>query len=364
MSIRALIAPQRYIQGDKALDELGKQVKPLGQKPMVLSDSFVLQLLDARLAQIMAPFSGWQKEVFGGEASKDEVNRLAKRTREENCDVVIGIGGGKTLDTAKAVAYHLNLPVVIVPTIASTDAPTSALAVLYTPAGAFAEYLILPRNPNLVLVDTGIISQAPVRLLVSGMGDALSTRFEAEACAQSGARTLAGGASTRASISLARLCYEILLADGLKAKFSAERKVVTSALENVVEANTLLSGLGFESGGLAAAHAIHNGLTVLPETHNKYHGEKVAFGTLTQLVMENRSLEEIEEVLHFCISVGLPVTLEQIGVTDKSREHLMPAAEAACAKGETIFNMPFPVTPETVYGAMLTADALGQQWQQ
>ena len=143
---------------------------------------------------------------------------------------------------------------------------------------------------------------------------------------------------------------------------SPSRKVCTQATENVIEANTYLSGVGFESGGLAAAHAIHNGLTVLPECHHMYHGEKVAFGTLTQLVLENRPMEDIEEVLDFCYAVGLPVTLEQLGVEDITEEKIMAVAEASCAEGETIFNMPFEVNADSVYAAIMAADAIGQSY--
>ena len=129
----------------------------------------------------------------------------------------------------------------------------------------------------------------------------------------------------------------------------------------VVEANTLLSGIGFESGGLAGAHAIHNGLTVLGECHHMQHGEKVNFGTLTQLVLEKLPEAELQGVLDWMVDVGLPVTLAQLGITDHSREHLLPVAEAACAEGDTLHNMPFEVTPDSVVDAMLAANALGQK---
>lgn len=121
----------------------------------------------------------------------------------------------------------------------------------------------------------------------------------------------------------------------------------------------LLSGIGFESSGLAAAHAIHNGFTHLPECHTRYHGEKVAFGTLTQLVLENAPLDEIETVVNFCRSVGLPTTLAGMGITEITKERLGVVAEKACAEGETIHNMPFKVTIDSVVAALLTADKLG-----
>jgi len=140
--------------------------------------------------------------------------------------------------------------------------------------------------------------------------------------------------------------------------------VVTPALERLVEANTLLSGLGFESAGLAAAHAVHNGLTMAPATHSFFHGEKVAFGTLVQLVLEGKPRTEIEEVVGFATEVGLPVTLAAIGLSELSREMLEQIATRATAPGETMHNEPFEVTPDLVADAILAADALGRTSQE
>ena len=254
------------------------------------------------------------------------------------------------------------MPVVIVPTIASTDAPCSALSVIYTDEGIFEKYLFLPQNPNLVLVDTDIVAKAPVRLFISGMGDAMATYFEARACEASNALNCAGGNTTKAAMALARLCYETLLSDGLKATLALEKKVCTKAVENVIEANTYLSGIGFESAGLAGAHAIHNGFTILPACHELYHGEKVAFGALVQLMLENAPMDEIDEVIDFCMSVGLPTTLADINLADATEEDIMKVAKASAVEGETIHNMPFPVTAETVYAAIWAADALGRSY--
>lgn len=247
---------------------------------------------------------------------------------------------------------------VIVPTIAATDAPCSALSVVYTPEGQFKEYQFFKQNPNLVLMDTEVIAKSPVRLTVSGMGDALATYFEARACKRSDATTCAGAHVTSAAMALAQLCYNTLMDEGVKAKVALEAGACTESVEKIIEANTLLSGLGFESAGLAAAHAIHNGFTALPETHAFYHGEKVAFGTLTQLVLEDA--DELEDVLDFATAVGLPVTLGQLGVKDASYERVLEVAKLACAPNDTLHNMPFEVTPESVANAILAADAYGR----
>ncbi|QZY54129.1 glycerol dehydrogenase [Crassaminicella profunda] len=360
---KIIMSPSKYIQGNGELKKLYEHTANLGSTFLILATEGGMK----RTKHIIEEsFKNQDKnlvfETFNKECSKEEINRLIEICKANGCDGVIGIGGGKLLDTAKAVSYYQKTSVVIVPTIASTDAPCSALSVLYTPEGVFDEYLVLPQNPNLVLMDTNIIANAPARLLVSGMGDALATYFEARACDISKATNMAGLLPSKSAYALAELCYETLLEDGLKAKLAVENKVVTPAVENIIEANTYLSGIGFESGGLAGAHAIHNGFTVLSECHHLYHGEKVAFGTLVQLVMENCPMEEIEEVILFCMSIGLPVTLGEMGIKEINPEKMMEVAKASCAEGETIYNMPFEVTPESVYAAILTADALGKQY--
>lgn len=363
--LKIIQSPSKYIQGPGALREVGKYAKLLAETYLVIADHFVMNLTQAILeksfqtASVLVHF-----EIFKGECSKKEINRLGEVLKNNHCKGVIGVGGGKALDTAKAVAYYNKVPVIIVPTAASNDAPTSALSVIYTEEGAFEEYLMYPANPDMVIMDSTIIANAPIRLLIAGMGDALSTYFEARACYEARAVSMAGGQSTLAAMNMAKLCYETLLEEGLKAKAAVEAGVATKAVDHIIEANTYLSGIGFESSGLAAAHAIHNGLTVLEECHSMLHGEKVAFGTLTQLILENTNQEELETVLDFCTQMGLPITLVQIGIQDHDdlKEKIMKVAEASCAKGETIHNMPFEVTEEQVYAAIMTADRIGHRW--
>ena len=360
---RAMGSPGKYIQGRGELENLTRYLGELGNKALTLIDGFMYESLKGKLEEI---FGATDLRVvfvkFNGEASITEIQRVTDFASTEKCDAVVGIGGGKTIDTAKAVANRIQSPLVIVPTAASTDAPCSALSVLYTDEGVFSEIIQYPKNPDIVLVDSEIVSKAPVRLLVSGMGDALSTFFEARANMESDSANFIGTGFRRslAGMALAELCYEVLMADGLKAKIAVENGACTEAVENIIEANTLLSGLGFENCGCAAAHGIHDGLTALEETHGMYHGEKVAFGTICQLVMENRSMEEIEEVVQFCKTIGLPTTFADLGIKDTGQENLMKVAEKSIEEGGLIHAEPFPVTAEMVCDAMLTADAIGK----
>lgn len=359
---KVIYSPTKYIQGPNELLHIYDYAKDLGCKgAYALVDPFILEHYSEQIQQSFnkhhVPLI---TDSFSGECSKTEINRIVDCVKSQSLNLIIGIGGGKTLDTAKAVSFYAQLPVIIVPTIASTDAPCSALSVLYTDDGHFDRYLFLTQNPNIVIVDSLVIANAPSRLLVSGMGDALATYFEARACHQSNARTISGGTCSLAALNLAKLCYETLLKDGLSAKLSVEHQVNSKALENIIEANTYLSGVGFESGGLAAAHAIHNGLTKIPECHGMYHGEKVAFGTLVQLVLENAEEKEIKQVLAFCQSLNLPTTLAQLGLKQPTKEQLMTIATASCDPVDTMSNMPIQITPIDVYGALLIADSLGK----
>ena len=370
---KAFICPTKYVQGEDEILNLGYFVKTFGDSALLIAHPDDVKRVQEKLKSTAETFNiRFVESEFCGECSRREVSRLQELAKESNCTCTIGLGGGKAIDTAKCVAEGENL--IIVPTIAATDAPTSHSAVLYTPEGAFDDYAYFKQSPSVILIDTTVIANAPVRFLVSGMGDALSTFFEARANVQSYSKVNAGlpcgfregvcgeARGTKAAFALASLCYESLLEDGWKAKIACENHVVTESLEKIVETNILLSGLGFESGGLAAAHAIHDGLTILEGTHKYFHGEKVAFGTIAQLALENAPMEEIEEVLDFCLSIGLPVCLEDIGVDHITEEELYQVAEKACIPEESIYAMPFPITVEKVAAAIKLADSIGKEY--
>ncbi|MGC8641278.1 MAG: glycerol dehydrogenase [Isosphaeraceae bacterium] len=356
-------SPSRYTQGKGATTQLGQEMNALGLEgpALIIAGKTVMSLL-APVWKRSLDEAGMTHHLyrFSGECSLAEIERVKTTAREQKTRVIVGAGGGKVLDTARAVAADLALPVVNCPTVASSDAPCSALSVIYTDTGVFQEYRFYRKNPDLVLVDTEVIAQAPARFLVAGMGDALATWFEARTCVARHVKNMRGGSSTRGAAALAELCYRTLIEDGSAALRAVETRVATPALERLVEANTLLSGLGFESSGLAIAHAVHNGLTEAPATHHYLHGEKVAFGLLVQLVMEGVPRSTLEEVLDFSTAVGLPVTLAQIGLAELPADLLDRIAHRAAAPGETIHNEPFAVTPDLVADAVLAADALGR----
>ncbi|MHC9540788.1 MAG: glycerol dehydrogenase [Vulcanimicrobiota bacterium] len=353
------VFPGKYIQGEGVLGQLPNWVSVFGKKGLILSSRTVKDKILPRYMDDLVENSICI-EPFQGECCENELKRLSDIIAGKDVDVLVGMGGGKVIDTAKIAADRLGIPVVVVPTIASTDAPCSGLAILYSEKGLFQSVNYQKMSPQVVLVDTTVIADAPARFLISGMGDALATWFEARSCDRTKSMNECGGYSTMTGLNLARLCYDTLLMYGASARVAGEKHIVTPALNHIIEANILLSGIGFESSGLAAAHSIHNGLTALEETHSFYHGEKVAFGVLAGLQLTDASPCESAEVFSFCEEIGLPTTLADIGLQNTDRNNLMKAAEKACAPTEAIHHEAGTITPERVLNAMLAADAAGE----
>jgi len=247
------------------------------------------------------------------ECSRGAIDSLAAELRGHGIEAVVAFGGGKTIDVSKGVAAALGACILICPTIASSDAPTSRLIVLYNADHSVAGVDFLSFNPDAVIVDTRVIVQAPPHLFAAGIGDAVSKRFEAAQCLAAGGRNSFGTPPLGTALLLADAAYAVLRDYGAEAYRDVCAHRLTAAVERTVEATVLLSGLGFESGGLSVAHALIRGLTTIPELAARLHGELVAYGTLVQLCFEARGTDEIDELIGLLDAVNLPRTLEALG---------------------------------------------------
>lgn len=359
---RAYGCPQRYIQGPKEFENVFEYGLEYGNKFLFLIDSGIFDMVCGIIASIENKAGcSYQTKSFSGESCMEAVAELAAYVEKCGCDVLVGVGGGKVLDTAKLVADEADMPRIIAPTSASSDAPAADWAAIYTPEGVHICGRKTRRSTELVLVDSEIIAKAPARLFSAGIGDALATWFEAEACRRSGATNCVGKGykNTRASMALSRECYNILMEKGVAALQAVKNGQITAAVEDVIEANVLLSGLGFINGGLAGGHGLHSGLSSVPGGEASLHGEKVAFGLLCQLVMEEAGQDFLDGIMNFLCAVDLPVTLEQLGIAC-SEENLNAIAEHTVCKNMLIHHEPFAVSCASVKRAILAADSMGK----
>ena len=383
-----MVFPHRYVQGAGALSGISEHLSVLGIKhPLVLAGPSATKICRKTMEKDFSRHNiACRFLLFNGDSTWAEVARVKSACIEGEHDAIISCGGGKVLDTGRAAAAGdvMNCGVVPpepiedlgagvaciqIPTIASTDASTSRACLIYNDQGAFETVVFVPVNPEMVLVDTLIISKAPVRTFVAGMGDALATYFEADTCRQTQSMTPAGGFQTNSAHALSRLAYDLLIAHGLEAKKENESNIAGPAIDAVVEANTLLSGLGFENGGLSAAHAVAECLTLFMDQFKSplMHGEMVSYGTVVHLLLEDRAPETLNEVITFCRSVGLPTTLKSMGIRDIS-EQIVRDLASAVAKDPLIRTMAdateipgkdgFFYDPETIFHALEKAETL------
>ncbi len=359
---RVYISPSRYIQGPGTIDEVGTYVRTLdpGSAAILASPRRRAELGD-RLARGLAKSGRTTLFLeFGGETSMDEIAARTADLDNSEVSVFIALGGGKCIDAAKAIAYRIGVPLVVVPSLASNDAPCSASSVIYDASGVFQDVEFYPESPYMVVVDSGVIASAPERFLVAGIGDAMATWYEARVVAGNpDAVSTLGTRPSIAAVAIGKACAEALFDFGVAAAEAVRDGVVNEALEDVIEANTLLSGIGFESGGLAAAHGIGMSFTSFEEVHDNYlHGEMVAYGVLAQLMLESEH-EEAKRVAGLFDQVGLPITLDQLSVDPDDIRQLDTLASGTVAFPFTA-NMPFQVNEEMVVQALRDADSLGR----
>ena len=361
VSTRGYSGPWNYIQGPGEFDNIEKYTSKYSKNVYILIDSFLYDSFEGRIKQAYKQSdSVYNMDKFGGECSLREIARVVDEIKKCGATLAVAVGGGKTLDTVKTAAVDAGINYFIVPTSAANDAPTSSLAVIYTDEGHHDGGRSFYTGSTMVLVDSEIITKAPRRLIISGMGDALSTYFEARAVERSNTRNLVGEGfcCCKVSLAIAKLSFETLLAEGVKALRALDRGIISEAVENIIEANSLMSGLGFQNTNCSIAHAINAGLTEIPEAGGYLHGERVGFGVVCQLMFENAPTEEIDTVLKFMTDVGLPVTLKQLGV-EPTMDNIMKMADKMVYRNRTSHTQAGIVNQDTIAACIMAGDAMG-----
>lgn len=307
-------SPRRYVQGPGVSRRLGEELARIGGGAVVVADATVWGVVGPTLTQSCAEAGVSLAHLpFGGEVTHAEVERMHGLCAADAPGIVVAAGGGKTLDAAKALSNRLKARMVTLPTIASNDSPTSHIIVMYDESHKLVGVERLSANPDLVLVDTAIIAKAPAILLTAGIGDAIVKRFEVEQCFGAKGNNMFGARSPLTAVALARTCYDTIREHSVAALKAVSRGEPDAALEAVVEAAVLMSGLSFESGGLSICHAMTRGLSAVKGPAEALHGLQVAYGLLVQLELEGRDEDFVADIRDFYQAVGLPLGLSDLG---------------------------------------------------
>jgi len=350
------VAPAQVLRGFQALELSKEAIARLGQRPLVVGGERTLATQASQLQPVLEQQQlSYSLASYSPDCSEASLASLRQSAASHQADVIIGIGGGKALDTAKLLAHQCKLPIVTIPTSAATCAAWTGLSNIYSDQGAFLYDVSLDRCPDLLVLDYSLIQTAPQRTLVAGIGDALAKWYEASVSSGSSPFTL-----IIAAVQQARILRDILFqksADALKEPGS-------EAWREVVDATVLLAGVIGGLGGAqcrtVAAHAVHNGLTHVAAAHDALHGEKVAYGILVQLRLEEMlqgnqlAASARQQLLKFYTEIGLPKTLDDLNLGNITLAELRQAAEIACNPNSDIHRLPFKVVPEQLMAAMVS----------
>lgn len=359
--LKAMGFPSRYVQGPDALKQAGTLLNEFGfKRPALLCDETVRQLALPGLVDSLKA-AGLKPGVvdFPGEINQGTMAECNSKVAGQNPDVVVGLGGGKSIDAAKAAAAHCGTPVVIAPTVASNDAPTSRLIVVNDEHNRPVQIDFLKLNPIAVLVDTKILVSAPPRYFAAGIGDAISKSLEAHQCANSGGTNFFGTPPLSTAVMLADQCFDTILKHARGAYDAVCKREITPQVEQLVEATVLLSGLGFESGGLSLAHSLIRGITEIPSMSRNLHGEMVAFGALVQAVVEDRPQQELDQLTAVLAHTRLPMTFADLGYKgDMTAEGLHRMVKATLAHSYAA-NMSPALTESQLYHGLISTNDLG-----
>jgi len=351
-----LVAPSLVLRGEKSLKNAGEAIAHLATRPLILGGENSLPLIQTQLQHTWEKYQLTPKEAtYLPDCSETSLKNLKDAVKSHQADCIIGVGGGKALDSAKLLAYECKVPVITIPTSAATCAAWSALSNVYSNEGAFQYDVSLARCPDLVILDYSLIATAPKRTLIAGIGDAIAKWYEASVSSGDSDATL-----MIAAVQQARVLRDILFQKSARALDNPGG----AEWREVVDATVLLAGVIGGLGGAAcrtvAAHAVHNGLTHIRSAHHALHGEKVAYGILVQLRLEemiaNNQLATSarQQLLKFYTEINLPKTLEDLGLKNVTLEELRQAAELACKENSDIHRLPFRVTPEHLIAAMVS----------
>ncbi|MBD1884100.1 iron-containing alcohol dehydrogenase family protein [Microcoleus vaginatus] len=353
------IAPACVLRGRSALAQAGDAIARFGKRPLIVGGSNSLAAAQPYLQPILEQQHLKSAETsYGKDCSETSLETLREAAQTHQADFIIGVGGGKALDAAKLVAHQCKIPIVTIPTSAATCAAWTALSNIYSEQGAFQYDVTLARCPDLLILDYGLIQTAPQRTLVAGIGDAIAKWYEASVSSGHSEQTLIISA-----VQQARILRDILF----QKSAAALKEPGSETWQEVTDAAVLLAGVIGGIGGAqcrtVAAHAVHNGLTHLLASHGTLHGEKVAYGILVQLrleeMLQNNQLAASarQQLLKFYAEIGLPQTLDNLGLGDITITELQRAADIACNPNSDIHRLPFKVVPQQLMAAMVSTTA-------
>ena len=377
---------RRYVQFEGALHELANYASLVGRRVLILTacDPVTEQIKQKIQEGIDRPAAAWMNERLASESvryaryvpmaermdalrsemsfsfrdiaqlpiTRENVRMLAEQVQAQGFDTVVGVGGGKGQDFARALTHFLPVKVILVPTLAATNASISTLSVIYTPDGRIDQYWRMDNAPELVLADTEVLIQNPPPVLSAGIGDIMSTYYEALCNFRITGRT---DVVPEFSLRGVQTSIEIMKEQAPLALKAVEAHEITPAFENVL--SMILHNCG-PLGMICTtgyAHILDEMFLYFEASHRIPHGLRVGYATIPMLCRQGADEAEIREYIDFCRASGIPTTLAALGLEGLSRDEWQQAFDATLGCSQNHLSLPFSTTFDDLYDSLMQA---------
>ncbi len=357
-----LVSLPKFLFGRSVYPRLPELMRPLGTRFAVVGG---VTAMEKALPPLKAAIVGTELELlcalpFGGACTQSAMRRLTDQLAPFSPDFIVGMGGGKAIDTAKGVAHMLSVPLVSLPTLVSNCAPITALSVVYKDEGPFDSFMFFDGPPALTVIDLDIAAGAPAKYFRAGMGDTLAKHLESTFSARGDALGETMDHMSAIGVALSSTCYDPIMKFGAQALEEAKRHEAGAAYElcarSIILSAGLVSLMADDNYNCALAHSVCYGLQLFPHVEEQFlHGDLVAYGALVQLMLDGQ-IERAKALRNFLVSLGTKVTLREMNIPlDRQALH---ATLIEATTGPDMAHIPYDITPDMVFDAMRRLEAL------
>jgi glycerol dehydrogenase len=350
-------SPEIYINEENAIKKTGEYIKDYGKKALVIWSKTSKEKVEKDLVKSLKQLQIESDVIlFSGFPTLSKAKEYAKGAIDKECEVIIAVGGGRVQDVSKATGTFANLPVVAIPTIAATCASWAAVSIIYNDEGDFEQFLANKNSPKVVIVDSSIITEAPIRFLKAGIVDTMAKWYETVP----GITGEKDGFSLQISVNGAKVAFDFLTKEGVHVIEKSENKIVDEDVIKTIDSIFYLAGFVGSFVGEKAysgfAHPFYHASRRIKETHHRLHGEMVAFGLITQLVLEKKEEKVIANTIREFSKLDVAFTLDDLGLSENSKEKLTIIANRILDEFPGYTKFGFGTTVEEIVDGFYKAD--------
>lgn len=353
--LKVKVGPQFYVYDKGAIDRYVPQLlkEYRAQKVLIVHGQVSWEKAKPYLGFVKDGPEQFFYHQYTGECSYYGTDLITDIVQAEGIDLIIGVGGGKLVDLVEYAAHVNNVPCGVIPTMASNCAPWTPLSVMYKESGESegkSEHYL--RQAAFFITDPYLVIDSPVEYFIAGLADTIAKWYESDLILNQ--PELLDYPFLKLAKETTILCKDSILSASSQAIKDMEAGQVTDAFVNLSEIvfaiAGLVGGLGDKYARNAAAHAMHDAISkYLPKSHEYLHGEKVAYGILYQLALEER-WNMIDDLLPFYEELHLPRTLADMGLapTPAEKEEIV----AFINSKDKVHLIPIEISPEKLGRAM------------